>query len=158
MSPTVNIKVVHGFVTAQTAIRRKGGLESLELSEGARKGVLRVFGEPLSAEQVVDRIIADVRSRGDDAIRHYSREIDRVELHRLTSRSRNGKPRSTQSMAPCNKHCSSLPNKFVHSMKSKSARPGSTSDRTARSGRSCGRSSASACTCLVARRSTPRHS
>jgi histidinol dehydrogenase len=55
----------------------------LELSEGARTGIQRVFGEPLSAAQVVDQIIADVRARGDEAVRHYSRAIDRVELDRF---------------------------------------------------------------------------
>lgn len=83
MSELVSIRVVHGYNAANEALRRKGGLESLELSEGARKGIERVFGEPLSAEQVVDRIIADVRERGDGAIRHYTREIDQVELDRI---------------------------------------------------------------------------
>ncbi|HET9660585.1 MAG TPA: histidinol dehydrogenase [Thermomicrobiales bacterium] len=83
MSQPVSIRVAHGYERASEAIRRKGGLESLELSEGARAGIQRVFGEPLTAAQVVDRIIADVRERGDEAIRHYSREIDRVELDRI---------------------------------------------------------------------------
>lgn len=83
MSQPVSIKVAYGFDAAREAVRRKGGLESLELSAGARAGIQRVFGEPLTAEQVVDRIIADVRNRGDEAIRHYSREIDRVELDRI---------------------------------------------------------------------------
>lgn len=83
MSTPISIRVVHGYEAAHEAIRRKGGLESLELSEGARKGILRVFGEPLTAEQVVDRILVDVRRDGDAAIRHYSRSIDRVELDRI---------------------------------------------------------------------------
>ncbi|MCA9860821.1 MAG: histidinol dehydrogenase, partial [Thermomicrobiales bacterium] len=83
MNQPVSIRVVHGFDAAWNALDRKGGLEDLELSEGARTGIQRVFGEPLTAEQVVDRIIADVRARGDDAIRHYSRAIDRVELDRI---------------------------------------------------------------------------
>jgi len=83
MNISVSIRVVHGYEAARKAIGRKGGLESLELSEGARKGILRVFGEPLTAEQVVGRILADVRSEGDTAIRRYSRSIDRVELDRI---------------------------------------------------------------------------
>ena len=83
MSEPVSIRVVHGYDAAREALRRKGGLESLELSEGARLGIQRIFGEALSAEQVVDRIIADVRKRGDDALLHYSREIDRVDLDRI---------------------------------------------------------------------------
>jgi histidinol dehydrogenase len=83
MTHPVSIRVVHGYEAAHEALRRKGGLESLELSEGARKGIERVFGEPLTAEQVVDRIVRDVRERGDVALLHYSREIDRVELDRF---------------------------------------------------------------------------
>lgn len=83
MSNPLSIRVVHGYDASREALRRKGGLESLELSEGARAGILRVFGEPLTAEQVVDRIIVDVRDRGDEALRHYSREIERVELDRI---------------------------------------------------------------------------
>ncbi len=83
MSNPVSIRVVHGYDAAHEALRRKGGLEVLELSEGARKGIERVFGEPLTAEQVVGRIIADVQSRGDEALLHYSRVIDRVELDRI---------------------------------------------------------------------------
>ena len=68
MSQPLSIRVVHGLEDAREAIRRKGGLEGLELSEGARKGIQRVFGEPLSALQVVDRIIADVGASGGSAI------------------------------------------------------------------------------------------
>jgi histidinol dehydrogenase len=83
MTHPVSIRVVHGYEAAREALRRKGGLESLELSEGARKGIERVFGEALTAEQVVDRIVRDVRERGDVALLHYSREIDRVALDRF---------------------------------------------------------------------------
>ena len=83
MSEPVSIRVVYGYEAAHEALRRKGGLESLELSEGARNGIQRVFGEPLTAEQVVGRIISEVRERGDEALRRYSREIDRVELDRI---------------------------------------------------------------------------
>ncbi len=83
MSQPVSIRVTHGYAKSREAIRRKGGLESLELSDGARAGILRVFGEPLTAVQVVDRIIGDVRREGDAAVRRYSHSIDRVELERL---------------------------------------------------------------------------
>jgi histidinol dehydrogenase len=83
MTESVSIRVVHGFEAARRALDRRGGLAALELSAGARAGIERVFGEPLSAEQVVDRIITDVRERGDDAIRHFTGAIDRVELDRI---------------------------------------------------------------------------
>lgn len=55
-------------------------MREAELSPRMRAGVQRVFGEDLTADEVVRRIIADVRKRGDDAVRHYTREIDGVDL------------------------------------------------------------------------------
>ncbi|MEZ4522803.1 MAG: histidinol dehydrogenase, partial [Thermomicrobiales bacterium] len=56
---------------------------AVELSPGMREGVRRVFGEDLTAEQVVDRILADVRQQGDEALRHYTKAIDQVDLDEL---------------------------------------------------------------------------
>jgi histidinol dehydrogenase len=36
----------------------------------------KVFGEPLTPAQVVDRIIAEVKEKGDGGVRHYARELD----------------------------------------------------------------------------------
>src|SRR5437764_14970315 len=55
-------------------------MREAELSPRMREGVRRVFGADLSAEQVVARILTDVRERGDEALRHYTRAIDGVEL------------------------------------------------------------------------------
>lgn len=64
-------------------ILRNRDLTEAELSPRMREGVRRVFGEDLSAGQVVSRIIADVRATGDAALRHYTREIDGVELKQI---------------------------------------------------------------------------
>jgi len=58
-------------------------MREAELSPRMQEGVRRVFGVDLTAEQVVTRIIADVRARGDDALLHYTREIDGVDLESL---------------------------------------------------------------------------
>lgn len=50
------------------------------LSPRMREGVQRVFGEDLAAGDVVRRIIADVRERGDEAVRHYTSAFDGVDL------------------------------------------------------------------------------
>ncbi|HUG14025.1 MAG TPA: histidinol dehydrogenase [Thermomicrobiales bacterium] len=55
-------------------------MRDTELSPRMREGVLRVFGEDLSADDVARRIIADVRARGDVAVQHYTREFDGVDL------------------------------------------------------------------------------
>lgn len=58
-------------------------MRAAELSPRMREGVLKVFGENLSAEEVVTRILRDVREKGDSAVRRYSREIDGAELDDL---------------------------------------------------------------------------
>ena len=49
--------------------------------------MLQVFGEPLTPEQAVDRIIESVRERGDAAVRDYSlqfegQQVDELEVPR----------------------------------------------------------------------------
>ncbi|MBA2451927.1 MAG: histidinol dehydrogenase [Chloroflexia bacterium] len=58
-------------------------MRAAELSPRMREGVQRVFGEDLTAEEVVTRILRDVREQGDSAVRHYAREIDGAELDAL---------------------------------------------------------------------------
>ena len=40
------------------------------------EGIRRIFGEPLTVGEAVERIIADVRRDGDDALADYARRID----------------------------------------------------------------------------------
>lgn len=58
-------------------------MRQTELSPRMRSGVQRVFGEDLPAEDVVTRILGDVRRDGDDAVRHYTREIDGADIEHL---------------------------------------------------------------------------
>jgi histidinol dehydrogenase len=48
-----------------------------------RAGIQETFGEDLGAEEVVRRILEDVRARGDAALRDFSRAFDHVEVGRL---------------------------------------------------------------------------
>ena len=45
-----------------------------------RAGIQATFGADLGAEEVVQRILEDVRTRGDAAVRHYGLAFDRVDL------------------------------------------------------------------------------
>ncbi len=45
-----------------------------------RQSIRATFGEDLGAEEVVRRVIDDVRARGDEALRHYTRAFDRAEV------------------------------------------------------------------------------
>jgi len=53
------------------------------LPESITSKIKEVFGEALSPAQVVERIIADVRAEGDDAVRRYTKLIDGRDLEDL---------------------------------------------------------------------------
>src|SRR5215218_2132431 len=76
---TQNARIIR-FITeldeARRIFARGRGFEQTELSPRMREGIRRVFGQDLSAEQVVDRILADVRHEGDSAVRRYTEAID----------------------------------------------------------------------------------
>ncbi len=55
-------------------------MESAELSPRMQEGVRQIFGEDLTAEQVVSRILDDVRTGKDEAVRDYTQRIDGVEI------------------------------------------------------------------------------
>lgn len=52
------------------------------VSPRGRERTIAVFGEPLTPQQVVDRICSDVRSHGLEALLDYTRRIDGVSLDR----------------------------------------------------------------------------
>ena len=47
------------------------------------EGIKRIFGEDLTPEGAVGRIVSDVAQRGDDAVREYTKRIDGVELENM---------------------------------------------------------------------------
>lgn len=74
------VRVFHDAEAGREFILSDRNMGSVELSPRMRAGVRAVFGEDLTAEQVVDRILTDVRAEGDQALRHYTAAIDGVEL------------------------------------------------------------------------------
>ncbi|HZP26721.1 MAG TPA: histidinol dehydrogenase [Dehalococcoidia bacterium] len=69
------MRVVYGAAAARDAILNRPHLAE-HVPPAVREHIRRVFGEDLSVEEVVDRILGDVRSHGDGAVREYNREID----------------------------------------------------------------------------------
>src|SRR5712691_6590003 len=53
------------------------------LPASVRAGIRETFGEDLGAEAVVQRIIEDVRLRGDAALRHFTRAFDHADVDEL---------------------------------------------------------------------------
>lgn len=68
------------------AIRRQLSPRGEVVSPRGRQLTIDVFGEPLSPRQVVERICADVESRGIDALLEYCRKLDRSEVDRKSLR------------------------------------------------------------------------
>lgn len=76
----MSVRVFHDPKAGAEFILSRRQMREAELSPRMREGVRAVFGADLTAEQVVTRILADVRSQGDAALRHYTSAIDHVEL------------------------------------------------------------------------------
>ncbi len=74
------VRVFRDHEAGRAFILSNRNMGQTELSPRMRDGVRSVFGEDLTAEQVVDRILADVRASGDAALRHYTSAIDQVDL------------------------------------------------------------------------------
>ena len=62
-------------------LMKKKAFDECVLSPGVQAGVTAMFGAPLTAAQVVDRIVADVRAEGDAKLFYYTNLIDKVDLN-----------------------------------------------------------------------------
>src|SRR5438132_3102445 len=72
--------------TAREALLVGRGLMAVDaeaLPASVRAGIRATFGEDLGAEAVVQRILGDVRARGDAALRQFTRAFDHAELNEL---------------------------------------------------------------------------
>ena len=74
---------VEGFGKAKDLLTRKASFESLYVSPESRSRIKQVFGEELSPQAVVERITNEVREKGDEALFHYTKELDGVQLDSL---------------------------------------------------------------------------
>ena len=62
-------------VARQTVLCRRSW-DEVEIPPALQAGMVRIFGEPLSPDQAVERILRDVRRDGDAALFDYNRRID----------------------------------------------------------------------------------
>src|SRR6516162_7713830 len=68
------------------ALRAQLGAQGNIVSARGRELTVKVFGEPLPPQRVVERVCDDVRTRGRDALFHYTEQFDRVRLSPQTLR------------------------------------------------------------------------
>ena len=74
---------VKGFNRARKLLARANFWESFTAPPRLRTQIKQVFGEELSVQEVVDRIIGEVRRKGDKALRSYTEKLDGVRLDSL---------------------------------------------------------------------------
>jgi histidinol dehydrogenase len=77
------LRIVYGADEARNTILRRQPLDEYEAPPALAEGIRALFGGALSPDQVVARILADVRARGDAAVLDYTRRIDGAELREL---------------------------------------------------------------------------
>ena len=66
--------------SARASILQRTMWDEITVSPSLSDGIEAIFGERISPDEVVRRILHDVRKRGDDALREWSARIDGVEL------------------------------------------------------------------------------
>ncbi|NMB89902.1 MAG: histidinol dehydrogenase, partial [Chloroflexi bacterium] len=62
--------------SARQAILKRVPLDEMPVPQSMLDGIIRLFGEPLTPAQVVDRILDDVRRRGDAALQEWTTRLD----------------------------------------------------------------------------------
>ena len=74
----VNVKDMG--IAAVENLLKKPAFDQVELNPRIREANKQLFGEDLTAAQIVDRIVGDVRRDGDAAVIKYTKLIDRTEF------------------------------------------------------------------------------
>lgn len=62
--------------TARQTILKRSSLEETPIPAAMQAGIKKIFGEALSPAQVVDRIMEDVKERGDAALSEWTEKLD----------------------------------------------------------------------------------
>ncbi len=79
------MRIAHGVGEARSSVLRRDPVETAELPVAVREAIRRTFRAELDVGEVVDRILRDVRDRGDAAVVRYNEEIDGVHGERARS-------------------------------------------------------------------------
>ncbi len=74
------IPILTGISAGREKILRNRAIGEKEISPALAESLHKTFGEPVTPEQAVAHIIADVRARGDAALADWTRKLDGVEL------------------------------------------------------------------------------
>ncbi|MHB8619483.1 MAG: histidinol dehydrogenase [Chloroflexota bacterium] len=79
----IALRIYEDVDQARRTVLHRRPFDEVEVAPGAAEAIRRVFGQDLSPEEVVSRVIRDVRRGGDAAAREYTARIDGVRLDAL---------------------------------------------------------------------------
>ena len=79
----MKLNLVRGLAEAQNVLTRVDPLDLSDLPDAVLERTRQAFGDGVTPEQSVVRILEDVRREGDTAVRRYAALLDRVELDDL---------------------------------------------------------------------------
>ena len=77
------IRVIQNLDTARQTVLARRSWDDVEITPALQASITRVFGEPLSPDQAVARILRDVRRDGDAALLDYNRRIEGAAIEQL---------------------------------------------------------------------------
>jgi len=77
------VRIVYGAEEGRRTLLKRQALDEYEASPQLQAGIEAIFGETLTPDQVVARIVSDVKARGDAAVFEYSERIDGTALTSL---------------------------------------------------------------------------
>ena len=72
----MHLRVIKGLAEARKETWRVDPADVDSLPQSIEDRTVETFGEKLSPVRVVERILDDVRRKGDDAVRHYAHILD----------------------------------------------------------------------------------
>ena len=76
----MKLRIFEDVEVAGRSVLRRIPFDEVATSPELEDGIRRIFGESLTPEQVVTRILHDVRTQGDAALRDYAQRIDGSQL------------------------------------------------------------------------------
>jgi histidinol dehydrogenase len=77
------VRIIEDIGLAKQTILHRRAWDQIEVAPALQASIERVFGEPLTPDQVVARILDDVRERGDTALLDYNCRIEGVKVDQL---------------------------------------------------------------------------
>ena len=81
--PDETLLRIYKATEARTTLLARTPVGDIKLTPTLAAGIERAFGESLTPDEAVRRLLIDVRERGDDALHHWTQRIDGVTLEDL---------------------------------------------------------------------------